>query len=454
MNLSIKEENIHQLYLGLIVLALVFMFLPIHIQFIGEESVYAVYLQNMLQTGDYINAFYRPPLFLWISSGLETLFNFHSIELPLRIASILSSLCAAFFAGFFAHKVFQKKDAGIIGTLLFLTLGEIQFWYGWLGYADAMFLFFIFSSTVCLWLAAQFRKIHWYALAVILINLAFLTKSLTAYAFFFSTLFIVSYGFKSWIFFLRPINILLSIGIIIAPLFWTTMHGSGAASTSSSLIHDIAMRFTSIDIPHYLKHLAMFPIEFVARMAPISFVLIYFIIKQKPSLDSNIIRMIGAIFIINYLPYWLAPFSNMRHVVPLYAWGSLALTYFLLQYDFKVQRAAIIAITIVLLLKVPFSLWGLPFLKEKDASQDFKPAAIDILKQVSNDAIIRQSSVSFVGFALTAYINEIQSSKENIHFLNSNDHHVYIIAHDPLKGSIIIKTYTLFGGITYLLYLE
>jgi len=454
MNLSITEANIRSFYLGLIVLAMVFMFLPIHIQFIGEESVYAVYLQNMLQTDDYINAFYRPPLFLWVGIGLEKVFNFHSIELPLRIASILSSLCAAFFAGLFAHKVFQKQHAGIIGALVFLTLGEIQFWYGWLGYADAMFLFFIFSSTVCIWLAAQFKKVHWYALAVILINLAFLTKALTAYAFFFSTLLIVAYGFQSWRFFLRPINIILSTGIIIAPFFWASMHGSGASSTSSSLIHDIAMRFTSIDLLHYLKHLITFPIEFIARMAPVSIVLIYFMMKQKPNVESNIIRMIGAIFIINYLPYWLAPFSNMRHVVPLYAWASLALTYFLLQYNFKAQKAAVIAIAIVLFLKIPFSLWGLPFLKEKDASQDFKPAAIDILKQVGNHATIRQSSVSFVGFALTAYINEIQSSKENIHFLNSNDHHVYIIAHDPLKGASIIKTYTLFGDINYLLYLK
>ncbi|MDQ6973862.1 MAG: hypothetical protein Q9M10_03175, partial [Mariprofundaceae bacterium] len=317
-----------------------------------------------------------------------------------------------------------------------------------------MFLFFIFSSTVCIWLAAQFQKVHWYALAVILINLAFLTKALTAYAFCFSTLLIVAYGFQSWRFFLRPINILLSTGIIIAPFFWASMHGSGASSTSSSLIHDIAMRFTSIDLLHYLKHLITFPIEFVARMAPVSLVLIYFMMKQKPNIESNIIRMIGAIFIINYLPYWLAPFSNMRHVVPLYAWASLALTYFLLQYNFKAQKAAIIAISIILFLKIPFSLWGLPFLKEKDVSQDFRLAATDILKQTGNHALIRQSSVTFVGFALTAYINEIQSSQDNIHFFSHHDHHVYIIAHEPLHGTRTIKTYTLFGTPTYLLYLE
>jgi len=430
------------------------MFLPIHIQFIGEESVYAVYLQNMLQTHDYFNAFYRPPLFLWAGLALQETFHFSSIELPLRIVSILCSLGSAAFSGLFAHKVFKKEHAGLIAALVFLTLGEIQFWYGWFGYADAMFLFFIFSSTVCLWLAAQFRQTHWYILAIILINLAFLTKALTAYAFFISTMIIVTYHFKAWRFFLHPIRLILLSGIIIAPMLWASFHGSSSSSASASLIHDIAMRFHSIDILSYLKHIMTFPIEFIARMAPVSFIILFFLWKKNRCSISPDLRMILLIVGINYLPYWLAPFSNMRHVVPLYAWASLALSYYLIHSNIKIKKAALIGVTIALMLKIPFSLWGLPFLKERDASQKFRPVAANIIQQVGN-ATIRQSSVSFTGFAIVAYINEAYGlKKNNIQFLTPNDHRVYVIAHTPLRGAELIKTYTLFGDKAYLLYLR
>jgi len=431
------------------------MFMPIHIQFIGEESVYAVYLQNMIQTNDFINAFYRPPLFLWVSTGLDYLINFSSIELPLRVTSILCSISAAGFAALFAHKVFQQPNAAILAALTFLSLGEIQFWYGWLGYADAMFLLFIFGSTVCIWLAAQFQKVHWYALAVLLINCAFFTKAISAYLFFATTLAIVAYGFSSWRFFLRPINILLTSLIVVAPLVWVQIHGDSAGSTSNSLIHDIMMRFTEIDPLRYLKHIIVSPFEFFARMMPVSLIVLWYLkTSRKISLQNKNIRLILLIFIVNYLPYWFAPSSNMRHVVPLYSWASLALTFWLLQSNFKFKKYATIAVMIALLIKIPFSLWGLPLLKERGESRAFKPVAVDILEQTQEKFPIRQKAVTFVGFAVTAYINEIRQPKTNIQYIRPNEHNVYVLAHIPIKNTKIIKKYVLFNSTLYLLYLE
>ena len=453
MRQLITVENVRPLLIFLAWMSVVWMFFPIHIQLIGEESVFAVYFQNMVQTSDYMNAFYRPPLFLWVSMGLDHLFHFDSIELPLRMASILSSVCGALFAGLFAHKVFQKEHAALLGFLVFLTLGEIQFWYGWLGYADAMFMFFIFSSMVSIWLAAQEEKTSWYLLAVVLINAAFFTKALSAYLFFFTTLAVSAYGFGSWRFFLRPAQLLILPLLAVAPMLWASLHGSGAESTSAGLVEDIARRFTTIDMVSYLKHVVVFPVEFLARMAPVSLLLIYVMFRQPPAQYDKEIRMIALIFLINYLPYWLAPFSNMRHVVPLYGWGSLVLTYLLLQYDFKVRQTALVAIAVVLFLKIPFSFWGLPFLKERDETQAFLPVAEDMIVQVKGEAI-RQSSVSFTGFAVTAYINQIQKGQPNILFYTPQDHGVYVIAHEQLAGTQLVKKYTLFNDPVYLLYQE
>jgi len=286
-----------------------------------------------------------------------------------------------------------------------------------------------------------------------MINLAFFTKALTAYVFFFTTLAVTIYAFGSWRFFLKPLQLFLLPLAFVAPYFWTSMHGSGAEATSAGLIHDIAMRFSTINPIQYLKHLLIFPLEFMARMAPVSLLLGYVIWKQGAKAQHRYLKLIGFILVINYLPYWLAPFSNMRHVVPLYAWASLALTWLLLQYDFQVRRMAVVAIAVILLLKVPFSLWGLPYLKERDETQAFRPISADILQR-AGDTPIRQSSVSFVGFAVTAYINQMRTLKhENIHFLTGSDHRVYVIANEPLPNTKLIKTYSAFNCPVYLLYL-
>jgi len=454
--MSTSQGNIRHVWIALTILSALFMFLPLHIQFIGEESVYAVYLQKMLQSGDLINIFYRPPLFLWAGDLLYGWLHFLPIELPLRIVSILFSIGSAGVAALFAHKVFRDKNAAVLAALVFLTLGEIQFWYGWLGYADAMFLFFIFSSGVSVWLAAQSRSVFWYGLAVLLINGAFLTKAITAYAFFFSTLAVVAYGFHSWRFFFRPINVLLSLAAFSAPIFWMQMHGSGADASFASLVHDIAMRFREVSPLKYLGHLVTIPALFVERMAPVSLVVLWFVAKRKGYFPDKDIDLILWILLINFIPYWVAPFSGMRHVMPLYGWASLVLTYWLLKLDFNARKAASVAIVIVLFLKIPFSFWALPVFKgdRRHGEMTFRAIAADVLHYTRGMAPIRQKNVTFVGFSVVAYINEIRKGQPCIRFLRRGEHGVYVLAYTPMKHASLIKKYAPFNSPLYLLYLE
>jgi len=454
---KITPLNIQWIWYVLTAIACAFMLLPIGIQLIGEESVYAVILQNMIEKNNYGDAFYRPPLFLWASASLSHLLNLSSIELPLRLASIISSICAAMFAAIFAHKVFKQDNAGIIAALIFLMLGEIQFWYGWLGYADAMFLFFIFSAMVSTWLAAQFKQVRWYALAILLINAAFLTKALTAYVFFASTLIITAWGFHSWRFFLKPINIILSVLSIAAPIIWMQVHNSGSNASSNQLIQDIVIRFNSIDVIAYIKHLITTPLEFFLRMMPLSFLVAWFIFRKQPAPTQNKeIRLIALILLINALPYWLAPFSSMRHIVPLYGWASLLLSYYFLQLNFQAKKIAIITIVITLFLKIIFSIWVLPFLKERDDSHSFKHIASDVIQitQAQGLSTIRRKSETFAAYAITAYINEMRPRSSVIQVLQNDEHHVYVLEFTQPANAKLIKTYTPFNSPVYLYYLE
>ncbi|RMF48502.1 MAG: hypothetical protein D6755_03750, partial [Anaerolineae bacterium] len=229
------------------------MTLPIGIQFIGEESVYAFFLDHMIRSGDALHAFYRPPLFLWAAWGVREVLGDVSPELPLRIVSIASSWLGAGVAAIFARHVFGDVRSSWLAALVFLSLGEIQFWYGWLGYADAMFHCFVFASMVSAWLAVTKGSWRWLVIGVFMANMAFMTKSLIAYAFFLVTL-----GATAWMhgnirFLTRPSTLVILPFMLLGPWFWEYVHdGSGGAT--AGLVHDIAMRFQSFDVAAWFVH--------------------------------------------------------------------------------------------------------------------------------------------------------------------------------------------------------
>jgi len=179
------------LYQRLTIAAALMMLLPLPImQYVGEEGLMALKSYEMFVRGDYLHpsilggVWPHSPLWHWPVIGISQLIGWEHVDIAVRMVSVtatwLSALCAALTAGWlYGHKYTQ---AGWLAALVYLSMGEVAFWYGWLGYVDATFGFFIFAAITSLWRSVADEKFTWFILSLLFVSLAFMTKNITAYA--------------------------------------------------------------------------------------------------------------------------------------------------------------------------------------------------------------------------------------------------------------------------------
>ncbi|RMG38078.1 MAG: hypothetical protein D6732_05560, partial [Methanobacteriota archaeon] len=289
------------------------MFLPITVQFIGEESVFAFYVERMHFTKNFLHEFYRPPLFLWSALALRELFPSLPPEFPIRIVSIFSSLLSAAISFVFAYKEFDRERAPWIAAVVFLSTFEIQFWYGWLGYADAMFHFFCFASMAFGWIGMHTRQFRWLWAGAVAATLGFLTKSFVAYYFFFLSVFLSGIAFRTSRIFLKPRGCGVFLFCLVSLVGWSLIQ-DGHGSSAAQLVRDVAIRFQQVDALDYLLHAVKILVEFFLRSAPFSFIVFWVVWRQRKLLKDMYLRHMAMVLALGILPFLLASKSGMRHV--------------------------------------------------------------------------------------------------------------------------------------------
>ncbi len=441
-------------------LAALAMFLPVGMQFIGEEPVFAIFSCEMLAHGNiwqptlYGLPHQRPPLYTWLVNIITSGVGCAHVDIAIRLVSIAASLGTAAIAGFMAQRLISTPYAGWLAALVYLTLGETMFWYGWLGYADATFAFFIFAMSAGLWLAIRNGQMGWYALAVLMLICAVLTKAMTAYVFFVLTALVCAYEFRNWRFLLRPLPVMLFAASLLTPWLWGHISG-GAASHTSGLVHDITQKFTHFDVVAYLRHIVGFPLHNATRVMPLGLLVLWLAFRRRlPPVRTRPVRTILLIIGVNYLPYWLAPESSMRYVIIFYGWVTLAFTFWLVSARQHVQHTAMLIMVGTLVLKVPYSLWLLPHFKQEGPHRDQRAVAADILR-IAGDKPIRTLNHAAEGIGVAAYIDMATSEKRFVLSPKPGDRDVFIMTYGPRPSyGAPVKTYKLHNTPIYLYHLR
>jgi len=439
--------------------AVLAMFLPIGMQFIGEEPVFAIFSCEMLAHGNiwqptlYGLPHQRPPLYTWLVNLIASGIGCAHVDIAIRLVSIAASLGTAAIAGYMARRIIAAPHVGWMAALVYLTLGETMFWYGWLGYADATFAFFIFAMSASLWLAIRENQMRWFAVAVFMLICAVLTKSMTAYVFFALTALVCACEFRNWRFLLRPLPIVLFAASLLTPWLWGYVSG-GAAAHTSGLVHDISQKFMHFDILAYVRHVIVFPLQNATRVMPIGLLIAWIAFRRGLPARKPPIRTILLIIGVNYLPYWLAPESSMRYVVIFYGWVALAFTCWLLTAERQYQRAAMAIMLGAMVMKLPYSLWLLPHFKQEGPHRDQRAVAAEIL-ELAGSHPIRTLNHAAEGIGVAAYIDMANAGRRFVLSPRPGDTDVYLITYGPHPGhGTPLRTYKLHNTPIYLYHLR
>ncbi|ATX79581.1 Dolichyl-phosphate-mannose-protein mannosyltransferase [Mariprofundus aestuarium] len=457
--MSFSIEPSLKLYKFLTIVAGLLMLLPLPImQYVGEEGLMAIKSYEMFVRGDLMHPsilgiiWPHSPLWHWPVIGISTLIGWEHIDIAIRLVSVIASWLSACVVAFSANWIFKDKpQAGWLGALIYLSMGEVAFWYGWLGYLDATFGLFLFSSIIILWRAIANENLKWFFISLLFVSLAFLTKNITAYVLFGLVGFVVLWRHKCWHILKSPLFLLMGITALSLPLLWQTFVVPPQANTATTTVNDVLRNFVGYGMLDYLKHWTTYPLLFALRALPVSLFIIWLWLRRKHQfhLDHNLTTLI-LIILVCLLPFWISAHASPRYLVPFYGLIALLLTGLTLQLNPQHLRQGITLIALFILLKIPYSVVVLPYIKDWRPERDVKVVAEEVMKLTENAPLRSQNDVS-TGLAIAAYIDIWRQDRPPVTWYRNKERGVYILTEveAPSLGQLI-KTWRLRGDYVYL----
>ena len=455
-----REQGAGSLKL-LVWLAAAFMLLPLPVmQFIGEEGLMALksyemfYRHDWLHPSIYGGVWPHSPLWHWPVILLCEAIGWQHVDIAIRLVSVVSTWCGACVAGWGAAWLYGERhpNAGWLGALAYLTTGEVAFWYGWLGYVDAMFGMFIFAAIVLLWRAMQQEHPGWFLLSVLCVSLAFMTKNITAYYFWGVAGLVLMWHLRRWSLLWRWWFVMGGMAALSAPALWQWWVVPAGESTTTTTLADAWRNFAGFSLWDYLKHWATFPFIFVFRALPISLFVAWLWLRGKERFRLNGPVMALALMVLGgFLPIWLSAGGSPRYLVPLYGPVSLLLTGLVLQLGADRLRQAVRLMALVVALKLPYSLAALPWLKDWRPHHDVRQVAREIMATVGDEPLMTENDVA-TGLAIAAYIDVWRRDKPPIHW-NRRGQRGFVLAEaeTPALGKLV-RTWVVRGSHVYLYY--
>ena len=433
------------------------MLLPLPVmQYVGEESYFAVSVIEMHITGDYWHhlilghVWSKTPLYHWQAMALASLIGWEHVDIALRVVSVYSSWIAALAVGLLTRHLFQAgANAGWLAALLYLTMGEISFWYGWLGYADANFGMFVFTAMAALWLAIERGHLGWFLLSLILVSCAYLSKNISAYYFYGVAGLVLLYRMRQWHLLLHPGFIALGLISLLVP-WWYQSTFVNTGSNSMIAIKDGLRNFHGYAFSDYFRHWLSYPFIFFFRSLPIGFFLLWLLLWKKVKFhlpaESVTLLLILAVW---FLPFWISGGGSPRYLVPFYALVAIFFSGLLLQVKEKARSQAVRLMIIVLVLKIPYSLLVLPYIKDWRPERSLLAVVEDVLQRTEGETVRTLNDIAS-GLSIAAYMDVRLPPEQYIRWYRG-EHGVYIMVDlpDATLGQLV-KDYPIRGRHLYL----
>lgn len=403
-------NNFSTILKRLLILAVTSFFLSLFLSYIGEEGVYTIssyemwYHHHYLYPTTYGLAYWRPPLFNWLIIGFANLSSWENMLVASRLVTALATIATSFMLMWLANRLFKTPYFGLFTALVYLT-SDALFYHGWLAYSDPLFAFFVVSAISFLWVANLEQRYGFVWLSVIFLIAAFMTKALTAYVFYIiSFIFIVYYNGKLKSFLLKSFNALPYLFSVLFYFFWNI---ASHRITETGMWTDIFSKFYHVSWNGYIQQIIVFPLEACCRFLPASGFAIYFFLKkkiEKITFSLYLILTLSGIILFNFIPYWLAPHTSIRYLLPLYPFIALLLAVVLWHLPKRQLKTLIFWIALAILVK--YAELALLYYYQLYYRGNYTLAAKQLILQAKDFPIYANDFVA-TGLSVTAEIDRL-----------------------------------------------
>ncbi|MBI2297088.1 MAG: glycosyltransferase family 39 protein [Betaproteobacteria bacterium] len=428
------------------------------LHYVGEEAIFPIASLEMWFRGEWVRQILfgsnlqHNPLFNWIIIAICQLVGWEWMLQAARLVTISATVSAGLVLAWLARRVFGDRQFAAFAAIVYLMLADVALYRGWLAYVDPLFGFFAFSAMACLWVACRERRAALLALAVASLTLAFLTKAFTAYVFYGIAAFVLFLERDHRRFLLSPGSIVLHAAAVAAVAVWLgIVHAQEPQGLR--MFREIVDKLGFIGLSDYLRKLVAYPVETALKLAPASFLAIYYAWRRKDERQfaSSPFRAAAAIAALNYLPYWLAPQSHTRYLVPLYPLAALVFAWVIWN-----ARPAALTTTLrwfvgLLALKLIFVLAAFPYYQKTYRGENHARVAREILERTAGHPLYNLN-VTATGLSVVAHLDIWRLPAPPLVFPPAQWDSGFVIAYTPdPKTGPIVRTYRLGGSDLYLL---
>jgi 4-amino-4-deoxy-L-arabinose transferase-like glycosyltransferase len=446
-----------------LVVAAVLSFIPsLFFPYVGEEGVYTISTLEMWHGLHWSNpllfggAYGRPPFLNWVILPVAMLLGPQHILIASRLVTAGATVLTAAALFGFARGLGATARHAALAVLVFLS-SDALLYHGWIAYADPLFSLLTFGAMGGVLLAARRETLLPLALAVVLVTAAFLTKALTAYVFVAVTWLIVFMRHReSRTILLSPPALFCYAVAIAAPFVWFHFNGGGghgiASRDGGAMTADIVNKLVPADPRGWLKQIVAFPVETLCRFLPVTAVVAYGVVRDRAT-DREVASRwdvtVAVATLLNFLPYWLAPQSSIRYILPLYPFIAYCLGGELSRMSVRTVRIAVWCIASVIALKY-VAMVGFPIYQST-----YRGSAMAVAKDIvaiTGTAPVYDDDSTSVGLSIAGNVDALRWPSAPLTWLPGDLHGGWILTRQPGKpATSIVLTRRLGRDTVYLL---
>ncbi|MBX3662247.1 MAG: hypothetical protein KF804_07355 [Burkholderiales bacterium] len=435
-------------------------FLPaLGFYYVGEEGVFPKSALEMWFHGEPVKRLLfgsdlqHTPLFAWLIIPPAAVLGWDWVLPVTRAITIAATVLTGLVAAWLAQSLYRDPLFSAVTAAVYLTLADLFFYRGWLAYVDPLFGLLVFSALACLWVACERRSYRLLLLAVLALTAAFLAKALTAYVFYAGACAVLLLQPAHRRFLLSSPALALHALAAALLLLWLGLVAPSRGQ-GGRMFSEILAKLAPESLADYALKLLGYPLETLLALAPAGILALWLLLRRRRDLGAGgdaHLRTAALIALAGYLPYWLAPHSNMRYLLPLYPFAGLIIARLLWLGGASVLAATRKWLVAAIVLKLLVVTIAFPLYQSRYRGENYLRTAETIMA-VTAGYPLYTLNVSASGLSVAAYIDVARLPQPPLTFPPPDLKDGFIIAYtpDPQVGEVVAQ-YRLGGNDLYLL---
>lgn len=428
--------------------------------YVGEEGILTITSLEMWQRGDWMRLWMyggdaQHGVFAnWLIIPLASLIGWEHVLAAARAVMVIATLATGLVVYGLLRRLGRDATFAALAAVIYITFADVLLYRGWLAYRDPLFGFLVFGAIAALWIGARESRLHWFAICGVLAFAAYLTKGITAYVFVGSAVLVLLAFRETRPALLRPGAWAVAGGALALLLAW--MYGVQSGSTQALRYgSEIGAKLVPPSIGAWLLKLLSYPLETMLRLLPASGFALYLYLRSaaaRAGLRTDTVALTAAwIALLGFLPYWLAPHSHFRYLLPIVPLAAIVCAALIAQGSERLRRNAWRGMWVVVAIKIIVVAIVFPQYQQRYRGANYAEAAAAILQRTAGHTLYT-TDVSASGLAVTAHLDVMRLPQPALMFPPADWNDGFVIAYEPdPKLGAVTATYRLAGNELYLL---